>query len=559
MSADKVAPIKVHAAIAKALIDNGVDTIFGVAGDANMFIVDSFVREFKGNYVAAANEAGATLMAIGYANASGKVGVVTVTHGPAVTNTLTALVEGVKGQTSLLLLCGDTAVEDKEHAQNIAQRDVILPTGAGFEQLRSPRTVSLDLATALRRAIFERRPIALNVPIDFQWEDVAYEPVTFKLPEMRALVPASADLDDAVGIIATAKRPILLAGRGAMHAEARQALLRLAERTGALLATTLRAKDLFRGEAFNLGLFGTLSTPVAVDLIAQSDCIMAFGASLNKLTSDQGALLKGKRVVQCNLEAAEIGKHARPTAGLVGDPGLVADAIIRWLDEAEVVASGFRSDEIERRIKAYSPAADGKDLSTATTIDMRKALMRLDAAVPPDRVFVTDGGRFTMEPWRLVGVRDPRLFLYPINFGSIGLGMSVAIGASFAAPGKPVFHVTGDGGFMLGGLAEFNTAVRHKVDLIVVVCNDGSYGAEHFQFRMRQMDPGLSLFNWPEFASVATALGGHGITVRTSEDLERAAQAIKDRDRPLLIDLKCDPDRMPDIEHYYHVAMKSGL
>jgi acetolactate synthase-1/2/3 large subunit len=416
MSADKVAPIKVHAAIAKALIDNGVDTIFGVAGDANLFIVDSFVREFKGNYVAAANEAGAALMAIGYANASGKVGVVTVTHGPALTNTLTALVEGVKGQTSLLLLCGDTAVEDKENYQNIAQREVILPTGAGFEQLRSPRTVSLDLATALRRAIFERRPIALNVPIDFEWEDVAYQPVTFKLPEMRSFVPASADLDDAVGIIATAKRPILLAGRGAMHAEARQALLRLAERTGALLATTLRAKDLFRGEAFNIGLFGTLSTPVAVDLIAQSDCIMAFGASLNKLTSDQGALLKGKRVVQCNLEAVEIGKHARPTAGLVGDPGLVADAIIRWLDEAEVVASGFRSDEIERQIKAYSPAADGKDLSTATTIDMRKALMRLDAAVPPDRVFVTDTGRFMMEPWRLVGVRDPRLFLYPISW-----------------------------------------------------------------------------------------------------------------------------------------------
>jgi len=156
-------------------------------------------------------------------------------------------------------------------------------------------------------------------------------------------------------------------------------------------------------------------------------------------------------------------------------------------------------------------------------------------------------------------VSRPALVPLSINFGSVGLGMSVAIGASFAAPGKPVFHVTGDGGSCWAVCGIQHRAVRHKVDLIVVVCNDSSYGAEHFQYRMRQMDPGLSLFNWPEFAAVATALGGHGSCGSYSRILSARHRPSKDRDRPLLIDLKCDPDRMPEIEHYYKVAMKSGL
>ena len=98
---------------------------------------------------------------------------------------------------------------------------------------------------------------------------------------------------------------------------------------------------------------------------------------------------------------------------------------------------------------------------------------------------------------------------------------------------------------MFGGLMEFNSAVRHKVDLIAVVCSDGSYGMEHIQFRERQMDPGVTLFDWPDFAPVAESLGGRGITVRSLADLEKAADFIKHRDRPILIDLKLDPDRMP--------------
>ena len=540
--------MKVHAAIASALAHHGVDTVFGVIGDANLFVVDNFVREHGGRYVAAANESGAVLMANGYASTSGGLGVATVTHGPALTNTLTALVESVKGRTPLLLVAGDTAVADRENLQNVPQRDVVLPTGAGFEQVRAPATVAQDVATAIRRALIERRPIVLNVPIEFQWSDVDYRPIDLRPVPVPAGSPDPEALDRAVGIIATAQRPIVLAGRGATSPAARAALLRLAERIGAPVATTLKGRDLFRGEPFNLGIFGTLSTPVAVDTILQTDCVVAFGAGLNRFTTGEGAYVENRRLVHCDADRAAIGAFTGPDVGLVGDAAAVADTIVEWLDQAEVPATEFRTDELARQIAEYSPAGF-EDLSTDDTVDIRTALLALNAAVPAERIVVSDGGRFVFQAWPLVHVPDPLSFVFTVNYGSIGLGMGNAIGASFGRPGRPVVLITGDGGFMLGGLAEFSTAVRSGVDLIVFVCNDGSYGAEHIQFRDRNMDPSLSMIDWPDLAPVAEALGGQGYTVRNLKDLDGLADVIAGRDRPLLIDVKLDPDRVPNVGH----------
>jgi acetolactate synthase-1/2/3 large subunit len=536
-----------HSAIARALKDNGVTTIFGLIGDANLYMVDAFIREQQGEYVSAANEAGAVIMALGYASVTGRPGVATVTHGPAVTNTLTGLVEGVKGQLPMLLVCGDTSVEARGHLQDCPQRELIVATGAGFEQLRSPASLSQDLAIALRRAVLERRPIALNVPVDFQWREVTYRQVARPPPTAEGRAPTGEAFDNAVGIIAAARRPVILAGRGAIDPESCEALVRLAERIGAPLATTLRAKGLFRGEAFDLGVFGTLSTPPAAETIQSADCIVAFGAGLNIFTAALGAFVKGKRIVQCNTELADLAQVYPVDAALAGDPAAVADAIVRALDEAEIPASGFRTQELRDALAAFSPVAGLPAMGTSASVDSRRAVYRLGKAVPQERTVVVDGGRFMGSAWQYLDVPEPRAYVHGINFGAIGLGVPYGIGAAVGAKGRPTLVVAGDGGFMLGGLVEFNTAVRHGLDLIVILCNDSAYGAEHVQFRNKNMDPSLSMFAWPEFADVARSLGGDGVTVRNAADLEAAEAAIRTRTRPLLIDLKCDPDHMPPI------------
>jgi thiamine pyrophosphate-dependent acetolactate synthase large subunit-like protein len=149
------------------------------------------------------------------------------------------------------------------------------------------------------------------------------------------------------------------------------------------------------------------------------------------------------------------------------------------------------------------------------------------------------------EVWCRISAPNAQSFITTTNFGSIGIGLQHAIGAGFAAPARPLVMFTGDGGFMMGGINEFNTAVRMNQDLIVIVCNDSAYGAEHIQFIDRDMNPSLTEFEWPCFADVAVALGGQSVLVTSNEELKIAITAIENRSGPLLIELKLDPEDVP--------------
>jgi thiamine pyrophosphate-dependent acetolactate synthase large subunit-like protein len=525
--------LKLHAALARALAGHGVRTMFGLIGDANMFMVHSFV-ESGGDYVAAAHEAGAMFMGFGYADLTGQLGVVTVTHGPGLTNTLTGLVEGVRGRTPMLLIAGDTGTISRPPVQDIPQRDVILPTGAGFEQARTPETALSDLAIAIRRAYGERRPIVFNVPADFAWRDVDYWDVPLHLPAEQAIVADPAVVRHAVDEIVSAKRPVIIAGRGAI--DARTSVLRLAERVGAPVATTLKAKDLFRGDAYDMEVAGGLSGPVTREIFDSADLLITIGAGLNAYTTRNGALLHGKRLVMVDVRPRMV-PEAHVT--VQGDATAVADALVDVLDLREVPSSGFRTEAMALHL-ADQKVLGERPVTAPGTVDVETALRRLDEILPPRRVVVTDGGRFMMEAFRHLHPGDPRAYVIPQNFGSIGTGMGAAVGAAAGRPDDPVIMVCGDGGFMHGGLAEFSTAARYGLDLIVLVCNDGGYGAEHVQFVDRGLDPSLSLFAWPDMAAMAEALGGEGFTVRGPDDLQKAAKVIANRTRPLLIDLRLD-------------------
>jgi thiamine pyrophosphate-dependent acetolactate synthase large subunit-like protein len=342
-------------------------------------------------------------------------------------------------------------------------------------------------------------------------------------------------------MIASAKRPLILAGQGAI--DARDALVRLADRLEAPLTTTLKAKGLFGAHPYCMDLCGTLSTPDGYEAIAKSDCIVAFGASLNEWTTDHGKLFKGKRVVQVDTDAAMIGRTLYPDAALIADARLTAENILYWLDEAEIAPSGFTGELNPDTLAVHEPAKTRK--RAENTIGYVQAIDWFNSVLPEPRVLVTDGGRFMTEVWCRLSVPSPRDFVDTTNFGSIGLGLQAAIGASVAASGRPVVMFTGDGGFMMGGLGEFNTAVRLGLDLIVVVCNDAAYGAEHIQFLDRNLDPGLSTFDWPSFSAVARSLGAAGVDLRSEDDFGSVEAAIKTRSGPLLIDMHLDPFDVP--------------
>lgn len=531
----------VHQSVAQAVHDHGIDTMFGLVGDANLFFANHFVNGCGGTMVPAVHEGGTVLMAQAYTQVSGKVGVATVTQGPGLTNCLTALREGVVARRPMILLCGDTPVTAPFHPQNIDQREVVKSSGAGFEQVKSPETAARDVATAFYRARKERRPIVVNIPADFMWVEVKHQTVVFPFHEMASLVTEGDVHEEAIGMIASAKRPLILAGAGAVAA--RDQLIALAERLEAPLATTLKGTGLFKGHSNNIGYFGTLSTAAAYDVIGAADCVIVFGAWLHFLTTDRGDLLKGKHVIQVNNSSAEIGAFYQPDVALVADAGKTAENILFWLDEAEIAPSGF-SKELPAHDISVHPKGD-PDKSTNGCINLEYALDRLNDALPQNRIMLTDGGRYITEVWCRVEVPDPNSFHMSDNFAAIGQGMQQAIGAAHADPDRPVVLFMGDGGFMMGGVNEFNTAVRTNRDLVVIICNDSAYGAEHVQLLDRKMDPSLTEFNWPSFAEVANALGGRGVAVSSPAELEIAIEAIRDRHSPVIVELKLDPNQVP--------------
>lgn len=533
--------------LARSLEAQGVEHLFGLIGDANLYMVDSWVAGGSGRYTACAHEASAVLAALGYAQVSGRTGVATITHGPALTNVTTALAEGAKGGIPAVVLCGDTAPHDREHLQKIDQREIVKATGAGFVEMRTPQTASADLARAFRRAALERRPVVFNMRADLQWQETQANPAALPAPAVRAAVVEGDDLDEALGMIASAKRPLILAGRGAIAPAARDAILALARRIEAPVATTLKASGLFHDADFNLGVLGTLARPACLDAIMRCDCVIAFGASLSRLTTEGGKLLQGKRVIQILADPAENDRRTDPGILLIADPVLMAGKIVEMLDLAEIPPSGNTDGDLAEALRreAEDHAAPAPLAPTAAgTVDYEPALRRFDQALPADRVLVADLGRFVVGAWRNLAVNDPRNFVYAANFGAIGCGLGEAIGAARAAPEKLTVLVAGDGGFMMGGLTELATVAREKLNLVILLCNDGSYGAEHIQFTQKGMSPALSMTSPPDFAAIAHAMGMSACRVTNGAEIDIALDLFASGSGPRLVELRLDPDRI---------------
>ena len=334
-----IAPV--HMLLAATLAEHARGPVFGLVGDGNLFLMDAFKRRFGGRYVAARHEASAVQMAVGYAQVSGGLGIATVTHGPALANTAVALIEAVKGGYPLLLIAGDTAPDDRNHLQKFDQKSFVSMTGAAYVELTAPETASADLVRAITMATRERRPVVFNMRVDWQWSEPKSQRPLPAPPAQAEVLPDTGAVEEAASILAAAKRPIVLGGRGACDARSREALIRLADRVEAPLATTLKAQGLFRGHAHDLGIFGGLSHSVAVDAILAADTVIAFHASLNKFTTGNGELLKDKRVVHVTADASAVRRHHEPLLTVLGSTRLVAEQIIEMLDAAEIAGSGF--------------------------------------------------------------------------------------------------------------------------------------------------------------------------------------------------------------------------
>jgi thiamine pyrophosphate-dependent acetolactate synthase large subunit-like protein len=524
----------------------GVDTVFGLVGSGNLVIANA-LRAAGARFVAARHEGGAVAMADGWARVTGRVGVCTVHQGPGLTNTLTALAEAVKSRTPLLVLAGDTPAAALTSNFRIGQDDLVASVGAIPERIHSAAGAEADVARALHRATVEQRPVVLNLPIDLQAQPGVPAPDPVAPPPTRAPAPAEADLAAIADRLAAARRPLIIAGRGAVVAGAGPDLRALGERCGALLATSAPAHGIFHGEPFALGICGGFASPLAAELIPQADVVLTFGAGLNHWTTRHGALIgPDATVIQVDADVRAIGAHQPAALGAVGD----AAAAARALAERVPATRGWRAPALAERIAAGHwrdvPFTPG---GVEGVIDPRTLSIALAGLLPADATVTIDSGHFTGWPAMYLEVRDPRHWLFVNGFQAVGLGLGCAIGAAIAAPELPSVAVVGDGGLFLA-LPELETAARTHARLLVVVYDDAAYGAEVHHFGPQGADVDAVRFPDRDLAAIARASGMAATTVRCADDLAPVAAWLQDGDGPLLVDAKVDPtivaDWLPD-------------
>ncbi len=525
----------------------GADTVFGVVGSGNFHVTNALIAR-GARFVAARHEGGAACMADGWARATGRVGLVSVHQGPGLTNALTGITEAAKSRTPLLVLAADVAGSAVRSNFRIDVAALAASVGAQAERLHSPGSAAADVARAYRTAQAQRRTVVLAMPLDVQAAQCD-PPAIPPSPPLRPCPPGTEAAAELARVLASAQRPVFVAGRGARVADARADLERLADACGALLATSAAAKGLFRGNPWDLDVSGGFATPLAAELIGAADLIVGWGCSLNMWTMRHGRLIgPDTTVVQVDDDVSAIGAHRPVDLAVLGDATQTGRAVLAEL--AGHGGPGYRSPQLQARIAREgrwrdvpypdegARGMDGPGEDGGGRIDPRTLTIALDDLLPAERMVAVDSGNFMGYPSMFLSVPDARAFCFTQAYQSVGLGLASAIGAALAQPDRLPVAALGDGGALMG-VSELETVVRLRLPMVIVVYDDEAYGAEVHHFGPDGHALDTVRFPPADIAAIGRGFGCAGVTIRGPKDLAPVREWLAGpRDRPLVIDAK---------------------
>jgi thiamine pyrophosphate-dependent acetolactate synthase large subunit-like protein len=536
--------MKVYEVVAEGLLEQGVTTVFALMTSDTMTMLG--LLESKGiRIIRSRTELGAVSMADGFARATSEVGVVSIGAGPSAAMTGTALVTARKRRSRLVLIAGDTPLGERHHLKRFDQHGFFQLTAGHCLSAVDTSNIVPDTYEVFRRARSGAGPAVMNVPVDILEGDIDYELVVaqqrYMLPSPEVVpVAAPESVEAAARLLANARRPVIVVGRGASDPRTRELVLAIGERIGALYGSSLQGQGMIGGP-FDVGIIGTLGTGSAIRAMSETDCALVVGASLNSYTGGHGQFFHDAKVIQIDRRPEAFGAETPIDIGLCGEAATTLAALDAQLRSADPHSDqphpGFRTvdwvDEIVADLEAvaeYEPVTE--------VLDQRLVLDRISAALPVDVQVVVDAGHFAFFVIDHIRLGSPAQRIWTADFASIGLAVPIGVGAA-AASGVPTVVFVGDGGFAMS-LNELDTAVRHGIPLTVVVMDDGAYGAEVRYLENRREPDHLARFASPSWADIATAYGCASATVRTVAELEAVLHRIGRTDGPFVLDIKVD-------------------
>jgi acetolactate synthase I/II/III large subunit len=532
-----------------ALINEGVEHIFGIPGGANLPIYDA-VHGAEIDHIQARHEQGAGHAAEGYAKASGKVGVAFATSGPGATNLITPIADAMMDSVPTVFVTGQVRTDliGTDGFQEADVNGITMPIVKHSFMVQDPRYIPEYVHAAFHIASTGRPgPVLIDIPQDLSRADIEYEDQTGP-PDLPGYKPSTdgniKQIRIAAKALANARRPVIYAGGGIVNANASEELRALCLSDNLPVTCTLMGLGAFPAPHEQwLGMLGMHGTRTANYAMDEADLIVGLGARFDdRITGKLSEFAPRAKFIHLDVDPAEISKNVPAHIPIVGDAKLVLPKLTEEYRALQPDSS--RLDEWWKRIRAwqkeyplsYEPSED-------SVIKPQQMVQAMHKVTEGEAIITSDVGQHQMWAGQYYDFPQPRRWINSGGLGTMGFGLPAAIGAKVARPDDTVVCLAGDGSLIMT-CQELATAVRHEIPVKVFLMNNGYFGMVRqwqelfWDKRYSAVEMGPS----PDWVKLADAFGATGMRVEDKAEVESAMREALETEGPVLLDVRVSQD-----------------
>lgn len=526
--------------IVECLKEQGVDTVFGYPGGAILNVYDA-LYEYKDEitHVLTSHEQGASHAADGYARATGKVGVCLATSGPGATNLVTGIATAYMDSVPMVAITANVGrpLLGRDSFQEVDIAGIVMPVTKYSFIVKNIE----DLADTLRRAFYIAKsgrpgPVLVDVPKDITGMKYEYEPCHPATVNREIKNIRKEDMDQALEMIREAKKPFIFVGGGCVISGADQEVRELAHRIQAPVCDTLMGKGTFPGEdPLYTGMVGMHGTKTSDLGVTECDLLIVLGARFSdRVTGNTKTFAHNAKILQIDVDAAEINKNIKVDASVIGD---VKEVLKRLLEEVPEKEHPEWIAHIQELKAKYPLNYDHTQLTGPYIIEKLYELTNGDAIIS------TDVGQHQMWAAQYYHYTKPRTFLSSGGLGTMGYGIGACIGAKTGCPDKICVNIGGDGCFRMN-LIELATASRYQIPIIQIIINNHVLGMvrqwQTLFYGKRYSQTVLE--DAVDYCKVAEGLGCAAIRVIAKEEVAPAIEKAIALQKPVVIDCRIPED-----------------
>lgn len=537
-------------AICETLLAEGVEHVSGIVGSAFMDLLDLFPTAGI-KFIPVRHEQSAGHMEDAYCRVTGKAGVLIGQNGPGITNMVTSVAAANSAHTPMIIICpsAGTPTVGWDGFQEADTVQIFKAITKATIRVPHPSRAADCLRTAFRVAYAERGPVLYDIPRDYFYgeiEEQILQPHQYRVDQRGCGDLAS--LDNAAELLASAKRPVIISGRGVVDTNSKDIVAKIAERLTAPVACTYLHNDAFPSDHYLwVGPIGYMGSKAAMYCLEEADVILALGTRLSVFGTlpqyDINYFPENAKIIQVDINPRHIARTHPIEVGIIADAKEAAKEILKRLEVkiSNPKVCQERLSQIEARQKDWEEEIVRLAMVDGDPINPRRALLEIQKVLPENALVATDIGNVSSTANSYLKFKGEGKHIAALTFGNTGFAYPAALGAQIANPNAPVVAIIGDGAWGMS-LHEVSTAVEHNLPVVAIVFRNGAWCAE----KKNQIDfynnrfVGADIPNPESFVPVAIAMGAEGIKVSNSREVGPALEKALASRKPTVLEIVCD-------------------